>query len=90
MKRARISGVAGATAMSVGARIDITPTTFAVPIEIADAVDIVSWVFDLTYDADDVRVNDTCDPFAGDVYCSLLTGPVTEGDFLRAAHRSTC
>jgi hypothetical protein len=72
---------ATATAISVGARIDITPTSFAVPIEIADALDVVSWTFDLTYDPEDVLVNDTCDPFAGDVYCSLLTGPVTEGDF---------
>ena len=37
--------------------------------------------FDLTYDPTDVQVNASCDPFNGDVYCSLLTGPITEGDF---------
>jgi len=31
-----------------------------------------------------VQVNVGCDPFAGDVYCSFLTGPVTEGDFFAA------
>ena len=35
----------------------------------------------LSYDPTDVQVNASCDPFSGDVYCSLLTGPVTEGDF---------
>ena len=42
---------------------------------------MVSWHFDVTYDPTDVQINTGCDPFSGDVYCGLLTGPVTEGDF---------
>jgi hypothetical protein len=72
---------ASAATISVGTRIPISATTFAVPIEIADAQDVISWEFDLTYDATDVQVNTGCDPFSGDIYCALLTGPVTEGDF---------
>ena len=72
---------ARAATISVGTRITLSPTEFVVPIEISDAVDIISWEFDLTYDPLDVQVNTGCDPFVGDVYCSLLTGPVTEGDF---------
>jgi hypothetical protein len=72
---------ASADAIVVGARIDLSPTTFALPIEIVDGVDVSSWAFSLTYDASDVQVNTGCDPFSGDPYCSLLTGPVTEGAF---------
>ena len=72
---------ARAATISVGTRITLSPTEFVVPIEISDAVDVISWEFDLTYDPLDVQVNTGCDPFSGDVYCSLLTGPVTEGDF---------
>jgi hypothetical protein len=70
-----------AAAIVLGPRIDLSPTTFAVPINIIDGVAVESWQFDLTYDASDVQVNTSCDPFGGDPYCSLLTGPVTEGDF---------
>jgi len=77
------SGVTRATATSIsaGSRIAVSPATFVLPIEIADAVNVSSWQFDVTYDATDVQVHTTCDPFSGDVYCSFLTGPVTEGDF---------
>ena len=76
-----ITGQASAATISVGGRIDISPTTFVVPIEIADGVDVFSWQFDLTYDPSDVQINTGCDPFSGDPYCSLFTGAVTEGDF---------
>ena len=72
---------AAATSLTVGSRIPISATTFAVPIEMSGAVNVSSWQFDLTYDPTDVQVNAACDPFSGDSYCSLLTGPVTEGDF---------
>src|SRR5215469_11712416 len=74
---------AGATTLSVGSRITISPTTFAVPIEIGGAVQVSSWQFDLHYDPADVQVNTACDPFS-DIYCSLLTGYTTEGDFFAA------
>jgi hypothetical protein len=73
-----------ATTISVGSRITISPTTFALPIEISGAVQVSSWQFDLHYNPADVQVNTGCDPFGSDVYCSLLTGPVTEGDFFAA------
>ncbi|HUK35092.1 MAG TPA: PEP-CTERM sorting domain-containing protein [Vicinamibacterales bacterium] len=71
---------AWATTISAGSRIAISPTTFALPIEISDAVNVASWAFDLTYDPTDVQVNTACDPFSGDIYCSFLTGYATEGD----------
>ena len=79
-----VTGVAreaSASAIVIGPRIDLSPTTFALPIDIVDGVAVESWQFSLTYDASDVQVNTGCDPFSGDPYCSLLTGPVTEGDF---------
>jgi PEP-CTERM motif-containing protein len=72
---------AGAAEILLGPRIDLSSTTFALPINIIDGIDVESWLFDLTYDASDVQVNTGCDPFSGDLYCSLLTGAVTEGDF---------
>ncbi|HKU13215.1 MAG TPA: hypothetical protein VJQ52_02415 [Steroidobacteraceae bacterium] len=72
---------AGAALITTGARIPLTSTTFALPIEISDAIAVSEWTFDLTYDPSDVLINTACDPFAGDPYCSLFTGPVTEGDF---------
>lgn len=59
---------ASAATISLGTRIAISPTTFAVPIDIAGAVNVSSWTFDLTYDATDVQVNTSCDPFSGDIY----------------------
>src|SRR5262249_34487029 len=72
---------ASATSISIGSRIPITSTTFALPIEISGAVTVSGWQFDLIYNATDVQVNTGCDPFSGDIYCSLFTGPVTEGGF---------
>ena len=70
-----------AATISVGAHIPIDANTFAVPIDITAGANVIGWQFDLTYDATDVQVNTTCDPFSGDRYCSFITGPVTEGDF---------
>lgn len=70
--------------ISVGARIPISATTFALPIQITDAVELIAWSFGLAYDPTDVQINTGCDPFSGDIFCSLLTGPVTEGDFFSA------
>ena len=78
---AGVSRPASATAINTGARIALSPTMFVVPVEIADAVNVIGWQFDLIYDASDVLVNTGCDPFSGDPYCSLITGAVTEGDF---------
>jgi hypothetical protein len=75
---------AQAVSITLGDRIDITSTTFARPIQIADAIGVSEWFLDLTYDPTDVQVNVGCDPFSGDIYCSLFTGPVTEGDFFAA------
>jgi hypothetical protein len=72
---------AQAATISVGTRIILSPTVFVVPIEISDAVEVISWEFDLTYDPTDVQVNTGCDSSGVDVYCSFLTGPVTEGAF---------
>ena len=78
------AGRAAASTISLGSRIPIDATRFALPIDVADAVHVSSWAFDLTYDPADVQVNTACDPFSGDSYCSLFTGPVTEGDFFAA------
>ena len=72
---------AGAAVIALGPRIALTPTTFALPIEISDGVGVIEWQFDLTYDPADLQVGAACDPFGGDPYCSFMTGPVTEGDF---------
>ena len=58
------------------------------PIEISDAVDVISWEFDFTYDPADVQVNTDCDAFSGDVCCSLITGAVTEGDFFATIYQA--
>lgn len=76
--------VAHAGAIKLGSRIDLSPTTFAMPLVIEDGSGVTEWFFDLTYDPTDVQVNVGCDPFSGDIYCSLFTGPVTEGDFFAA------
>jgi hypothetical protein len=72
---------ASAALITTGARITLSPTTFALPIEVVDAVGLTEWTLDLTYDPTDVLINTACDPFGGDPYCSLNTGPVTEGGF---------
>ena len=72
---------ASAATISVGSTIVLAPGVIVVPITIADGANIAAWAFDLRYDPLDLQVNAACDPFSGDVYCSLFTGPVTEGDF---------
>jgi hypothetical protein len=72
---------AHASSISVETRIPITATTFALPINIIDGLDVIAWEFDLTSDPTDVQVNTTCDPLSGDICCSLVTSYVTEGDF---------
>jgi PEP-CTERM motif-containing protein len=72
---------ASATTISLGSQIVLAQDLFVVPIIITDARDVTAWGFDLRYDPLDVQVNLACDPFSGDTYCSLFTGPVTEGDF---------
>jgi PEP-CTERM motif len=80
-----LSGLpATAAIISLGTRINISPTTFALPIEVSGENSVFGWQFDLTYDPSDVIVNLACDPFSGDVYCSLFTGPVTEGGYFAA------
>lgn len=75
---------ASAALITTGTRIFLSPTTFALPIEMVDAIGLTDWTFDLTYDPTDVQINTGCDPFGGDPYCSVLTGPVTEGNFFAA------
>src|SRR5436190_2753241 len=75
---------AAASTISLGSRIVISPTTFALPVEITGAIQVSSWEFALTYDPTDVQVNVTCDPFSGDVYCALPASYVTEGNFFAA------
>ena len=48
-----------------------------------DGVNVSGWSFGLSYDPNDWQINAGCDPFT-DAYCSLITGPVTEGDFFAA------
>lgn len=67
--------------ISLGTRITIDANTFALPIEVTGAVELTSWSLGLNYDPTDVQINTGCDPFSGDVFCSLITGPFTEGDF---------
>jgi hypothetical protein len=72
---------ASAATISLGAQIPIAPNVFVLPIQITGGMGVASWQFDLSYDPIDVQINAACDPFSGDIYCSLVTGPVTEGDF---------
>src|SRR5690242_12032025 len=68
------AGVRQASAVpviSTGTRIPIDATTFALPIDVTHAVQLSSWSFDLAYDPTDVQINTLCDPFSGDIYCSL-------------------
>ena len=71
---------ASAATITTGAPIPVAVGRFVVPIEVHGAVELTAWQFDLAYDATDVRIHMLCDPFV-DAFCSLLTGPVTEGEF---------
>ena len=76
--------VATAALISVGPfTVPSNSDPFAVPILITGGVEVTAWSFDLVYDAADVQINTNCDPFT-DLFCSLLTGPVTEGGFFAA------
>jgi len=72
---------ASAATISLGSQIALGSDLLVVPVTITDAADVTGWAFDLRYDPLDLQINSACDPFSGDVYCSLFTGPVTEGDF---------
>jgi len=74
---------AEASTLSLGSRIPIDATTFALPIDITGAVQVSSWTFDLTYDPADVEINTGCTPGL-DIYCDFTNGPVTEGNFFAA------
>lgn len=83
---AQLTGLAGqvrAGTITLGSRVTISPTEFALPVEIVDAVELTGWEFSLLYDPTIVQVDTGCDPFA-DTYCDLLTGAVTEGAFFAA------
>ena len=71
---------AAVATLSLGTRITIDANTFALPILITDGVQVTDWTVGLDYDPTDVQINTACDPFSGDIYCSLI-GPFTEGDF---------
>jgi hypothetical protein len=75
------AGSASAATIAPGSPIILAPDVLVVPITITDGANVEGWSFDLRYDPLDLQVNAACDPFSGDVYCSLFTGPVTEGDF---------
>lgn len=76
------AGVRQADAViSTGTPISLSSTVFVVPIQITDGVNVIFWEFDLTYDPAVAQINTACDPFSGDSFCSLFTGPVTEGPF---------
>jgi hypothetical protein len=72
---------ASAATISLGPQIDLAPDLFVVPVTITDGINVTAWQFDLRYDPLDLQVNLACDPFSSVAYCSLFTGPVTEGDF---------
>jgi hypothetical protein len=77
------SAAARAATITAGTAIAISPTEFALPIQIAGAVELSAWEFGLSYDPTDVQIDTACDPFA-DTFCSLTTGFTTEGGFFAA------
>jgi hypothetical protein len=66
--------------ISVGPYTPSTVMPFVVPIDITGAIDEIFWQFDVAYDATDVQINTSCDPFS-DSFCDFVTGPITEGPF---------
>lgn len=72
--------LADAAIISVGPHTPSTTMPFVVPIDITGAVDLTFWQFDVAYDASDVLINTSCDPFS-DPFCDFVTGPETEGPF---------
>jgi hypothetical protein len=78
-----LAGSVRAGTITLGSRVTISPTEFALPVEVVDAVELTGWEFSLLYDPTDVQIDTACDPFA-DVYCDLFTLYTTEGDFFAA------
>jgi len=78
---ALLNTTAQASALSVGPYTASAGTAFVVPIMVSGAVDLAAFTFDLSYDPNDFIVDTACDPFSGDAFCDLLTGPVTQGTF---------
>jgi hypothetical protein len=76
-------GQARAATIALGTRIPITPTEFALPVQIVGANELTGWEFSLLYDPTDVQVDAACDPFV-DAFCDLVTLYTTEGDFFAA------
>lgn len=76
---------AAAAVLSVGPYTPSTTAPFVVPIVVDGALALDSWTFDLAFDPTDIAINTGCDPFAGNVYCDLLTGPITPGAFYAGA-----
>jgi hypothetical protein len=74
---------ASAATIMVGTAITISPTEFALPIEVTGAVQLSEWQFSLAYDPSDVLVDTDCDPVV-DTFCGFITGFTTEGDFFAA------
>ena len=72
-----------AATITTGTPISISPTEFALPIEVVGAVELSVWEFGLSYDPADVQIDVECDPFV-DTFCSLTTAFTTEGDFFGA------
>jgi hypothetical protein len=66
--------------ISVGPYTPSTTMPFVVPIDITGAVDLIFWQFDLAYDATDVQIVTSCDPFS-DPFCNFGGTGVTEGPF---------
>lgn len=70
--------IAAGTPFSVDAG---PPEVFVLPIEITNAVELITWQLDVSFDASVVQVNESCDP-SSDPYCGdFPPGPVTEGPF---------
>lgn len=78
-----IAGQARASTIQLGTRVAISPTEFALPVEIVDASELTGWEFSLLYDPTDVQVDTACEPFV-DAYCDFLTLYTTEGGFFAA------
>jgi hypothetical protein len=78
-----LSGQVHAATISVGTRIPISATEFALPVEIVGAGELTGWEFSLLYNPTDVQIDTGCDPSI-DAYCDLFTLYTTEGDFYAA------
>ena len=65
--------------ISVGPYTPSTTMPFVVPIDTTGALDLTFWQFDLAYDANDLQINASCDPFS-DSFCDFVTErPLSKG-----------